>query len=670
MIVEKLKKQLKIDIDTQILQEALYHSSYLNEKKRSNEIEMQKSYIHLGKLLYHLAIVTMITEEGTKNHKEISEKLTQYKDEILVQFYDEYKFDEYLYIGKGELNFRKDRYLDHCLIVFYHIYKGNGFYRLIDILFPLYKKGKKVEKQIDYKSALQEYIQKIKMNSDSIQYETVSVDGPPHNCSYTEKVSANGLSGIGTECSKKKAQQKAAQNWFENNQLSILIKQSDKPALSVKKETSGLTSSREAELKRQYKILQLTTKDLSLKKLDICFTHKSFANEKRLNTVEIFSLYAWYGAIVIPFIIGEFILQDFQLRASGKYSRMMELTSSLVSKRHLSACLPNSIYRSVRIPNKGDLSAASLRADIIQSLVGAMFLQNLNQENEKLFNNIKSFVNTFIISSFVEDSESVDYRSYLQIITQGLNMETKAKLVTSGPAHHRRYDVKISIFFSGGEKFLEGRGKQSTKKQSINIACKDIIDQVNDIYHLNNKNLELPNNTIMNQTLGYFIRNAINNKNPIKFLDIVGGLCLKRWSLAQAVNIVTHLYKRGLMSELFMVLFKWENLYSRKNVENCIVQLPDKEREAILSKWQEIINKRERLKKTAQKEEIDIESELSYLLEEFDFKPVGEQTPIIGKIGVRESQNDECKIGIKGLNEDDGIEGFEEIDDLFNFDPS
>ncbi|MBY0124395.1 putative dsRNA-binding protein [Bacillus sp. S/N-304-OC-R1] len=665
---EKLKSQLNINIDSQFLQQALYHSSYLNEKKRTDEIEIQKSYIHMGKLIYHLALASLISEEETKQHKEINEKLTQYKDEILLQFYDENKINDLLFLGRGELSQRKERYLEHCLIIFYYIYRENGLDRLRTILSPLYKKGKKVDKLIDYKSALQEYIQDLKLTTDNIKYETISVEGPKHDCYYTVKVSVNGLSGVGKAKTKKNAQQQAAQNLFKNNKVSISKKPRNKSVQPAKKVALVLTKNREDELLPLYKTLKISTNDISLKNLDICFTHKSFANEKKLNTMEAFSFYAWLGALVIPCMIGEYILQEFQTRASGKYSRLMELTSSLVSKNHLSKCLPTSIYKSVRIPNKNDLNAPSLRADIVQTLVAAMFLENLEHQNDKTFENIKEFVRTYIISTNKKDSISVDYRSYLQIVTQELNIETKAKIATSGLSHQLKHNVKVSTFFANGEKFLEGRGKATSKKQSVNLACKEIIDQMIYLYNLNHKKLELPNTTILNQTLAYYIRNALNSKNPLKFLDLVGGLGLNRWSLATAMNIATHLYNRGLISELLMVLIKWEKLYSSESVEKCIRELPDSGKKVILSKWQETNKRREQIKnKTAQNEENQMEDEFLLLFEEFNFKPVKDTNRTIGNIGVRESQNEDDRSPVRAIQVDD--EDFEEIDDLFNFKP-
>jgi dsRNA-specific ribonuclease len=653
---DRIKNQLKVDINPHILKECLYHSSYINEKRLgNNQVEIQKSYMHLGKLIYHLVLASLIGEEETKNHKEITEKLVQYKDEILVRFYDENKLNDLLYLGKGELILRKDRYLEHCLLLFYHLYKHSGFDGLKKIILPLYKQSKNINKQIDYKSALQEYIQKLKMKSDSIVYEMVKVEGPPHDCHYTIKVSAVGFNGIGTANSKKKAQQMAAQNWFEISKTSLSVK--EKNVQPVKKQILSITKNRETELRQVYKKLNLSTNDIPLKELDICFTHKSYANEKKLSTMEKPSLFAWFGALVIPFNIGEFILQDFQTRANGKYSRLMELTSSLVSKNHLSTCLPNSIFMSIRILNKNDLKTPVLRADIIQTLVGAMFIHNFDQQKKELFENINPFIEHFIISSFEETSTSVDYRSYLQIITQELGMKTTAKLVTTGPAHQSKHEVQVSTFFNNGEKHLDGSGIATIKKQGVNLACKEILEKLNKLYHLNNKKLEIPDKPIWNHTLGHIIYSALNNKNPQKFLDIIGGLCLQRWSLAPAINIVTHLYNRKLISELILLLIKWEKLYLRERVEKCIDQLPNEAKETILNKWQATNKKREQLNKDNLLNENDSEDDFFLLLEELEFKPIKNLNKIVGKIGIVEPQVEE------------EFEDYDDISDLLDFEP-
>ncbi|MGG3468999.1 putative dsRNA-binding protein [Neobacillus pocheonensis] len=646
---EKLKKQLKVDINPQILKECLYHSSYLNEIRRgSQHFELQKAHIHIGMLIYHLVLASLIAKEETTNHKVLAEKLVQYKDEILVRFYDENQLNEFLYIGKGELNYRKDRYLEHGYILFYQIYNQVGFKGLGKIISPLYKSSKKVEKQIDYKSALQEYIQQLKLNQDTIIYETLKEEGLQHERQFTVKVTANGFHGVGTANSKKKAQQKAAQNWFENSMVSIL-KEKNKPVQHAKKQNLVMTKNRETELRQVYKKLKLSTNDIALKEFDICFTHKSFANEKKLNTMDRPSFFAWIGAIVLPFLIGEYILGDFQERANGKYSRLMELTGSLVSKKHLSSCLPESIYHSFRIPKKSDLSAPALRADFVQSLIGAMFIHNLFQQKKELFKNTTAFIQDFIISTFGETSTSVDYRSHLQILTQALGMQVTAKLVTTGPSHQSEHEVEVSTFFQNGGKHLVGTGKASAKKQGVNLACREIIQKMNTLYHLNHQNLELPNKPLWNDTLAQLIYCAVNNRNSQKFLEALGGLCLQLWSLENAMNIVTHLYRRDLKSELIMLLMKWEILYSREMVEKCITPLPDDAKVVIRNKWQEANKKREQWKTEHLVNENDGEDDFFLLLEELEFKPIKNQNSIIGKIGIIEPQ-----VGDE-FEDDDGI---------------
>ncbi|WP_223702715.1 putative dsRNA-binding protein [Sutcliffiella deserti] len=662
---EKLKNQLGVNMDPHILNECLYHASYSNEIRiEKHQIEIQKAYTHTGKLIYHLVLASLIAKEETINHKEINEKLAQYKDEILIQFYDKNNLNDFMYIGKGELTYKKERYLEHCLILFYHIYKQVGFKGLEEIIYPFYKVSKNVDIQIDYKSALQEHVQKQKITSESIIYEMLKEEGPPHDRQFTVKVSVNGYEGLGVANSKKKAQQIAAQNWFENSKAMIFSKERKQPVQKAKGNLR-ITKSREIELMQVYKNLNLSKDDICLVELDICLTHKSFANEKRLSTMEKPSYFAWVGAIVIPFMLGEYILKDFVNMANGMYSRLMELTGSLVSKKHLSTCLPDSTYKSIKISTTNDLNSLAIRADIVQTLVGAMFIKNLEQNNEGLFENIKPFIHTFIIASFDNNSSAVDYRSYLQILIQELRIETKAKkLISSGPAHQSKHEVIVSTFFANGGKYLEGTGKASTKKESINIACKKIIEKMINLYNLNNKELELPNKLIFNHTLDRFVYSALNNKNPQKFLEVIGGLCTQRWSLAHAVNIANHLYSRGLISRLIMLLIKWEYLYSKEIVEECINQFPSEAKEVVLKKWNETSKKRDEFNKDNHLlDEEELEGDFFKLLEDLEFKPTKNQNKIIGKIGIIDQQ-------VEDENEAyDEYEEYDDISDLLDFEP-
>ena len=67
----------------------------------------------------------------------------------------------------------------------------------------------KIEQLKDYKSKLQEEIQA--EHRESVQYEVIRQDGPPHARVFTVQVTFDGIVlGVGSGPTKKKAEQEAA----------------------------------------------------------------------------------------------------------------------------------------------------------------------------------------------------------------------------------------------------------------------------------------------------------------------------------------------------------------------------------------------------------------------------------------------------------------------------
>jgi ribonuclease III len=653
---KKLQQILKLMIDPQVLERCLYHSSYLNEIRRSEELEIQKAYIQNGNQIYKVVLATLTVEE-TDHYKDIAAKFISDKNEILIQFYKKYQLDDLLYIGKGEQKGRKEHYLEHCLILFYHIYKEVGFFALRKLLSPLYELRKHTSKMIDYKSALQEYVQGLKLTVDSIKYETVKVEGPSHNIKFTIEVTAARYKGVGTANSKKKAEQQAAHNWFECSLVTIPNKEDKKPTKPVKKQALHMSKVRMNELNGLYQSLQLISKDLSLAELDLCFTHKSYANEKRLSIKEKPPLFAWFGALVLPFLIGEWILDDFTRRANGKYSRMMELIGSLGSNSHLSTCLPNSVYRFVRVSSKNDLNSPTLRTDILQAIMGGMVLHNLENQVLDYFANVKPFVMNFIIK---DPADSLDYRSYLQIIIQEIQADMKVKFESSGQNQQLLYTAQVYTFFSNGDLFLKGMGKSPSKKQSVSFACKEIALKLKNMYDLSQKHLDLPNETALNNTLSRFIKSALSGRNSFKVRHLLGGLCLESWSLASARYIVTHLYTRQMITELVTLFCHWENLYGREMVDHCLLHLPSDDVDLIKLKRRNLTVRRKQINVA---HDDGIEDYFYLLAEDLTFKPGHTKEKVIGQVGVQESKLVQEYDDLNDLND------LHDLDYLLDFDP-
>lgn len=636
------------------LERCLYHSSYLNEIRRKDELEIQKAYIESGKKLFQIILATLHAEE-INNYKDIVTKIDAHKEQVLIQFYKNYKIDEFLYIGKGEHQGRKEYYLEHCYILFYFIYKEESFFALKDILKPLHEQTKQTSEKIDYKTALQEYVQAYKKTEPSVKYDTVRTEGPAHNTQFTVEVTAATKKGVGIGDSKKKAQQQAALNWFEVNQVQLPNKKPSKPIQPMKRTISPISKERTKELNELYRNLHLSSNDLSLKELDLCFTHKSYANEKKLFMKETPPLFTWFGSLVLPFLVIDYILDDFLNRANGKCSHMIELSAGMVSSSHLNTCLPGHIYSSVYVSSSLAFDSATFKTNIIQALLGGMFLHNVKSSRNNPFVNLNQFALNFIVKDL---KRSFDYRSYLQIISQELQADVKVKFESFGESHQITHLAQVKIVFPDTDILITGTGQAPSKKQSLNIACKDVISQLKELFDLNQSYLNLPDTTKVNIILSLFIQNSLAKRSSLKFSELLGGLNLDNWLINSSENIVNHLCKRKMLTELVTLLRYWEKLYGKEVVNECLLNLSSKNLEEIEKRREKLEKRREQI---SEKND-DLEEYLYLLSEDLSLKPIKTKEMVIGQIGLK-------KIPIE-IESDEDYEDLNDLEDILDFNPS
>lgn len=205
-----------------LLDTALTHSSYANQQALPTEHNERLEF--LGD-----SVLSMIVSEYLyKKYKSKQEgKLTRIRASVvcepsLADMARKIMINKYLRIGKGEEmsgGREKDSLLaDSCEAVIAAIYIDAGFEKAKDfVLSHLSDKIEAVssdEVYSDYKSKLQEYIQK---NQESkIRYNLIEESGPPHNKLFEMEVQIDGRScGRGKGKSKKEAEQKAAKQALE-----------------------------------------------------------------------------------------------------------------------------------------------------------------------------------------------------------------------------------------------------------------------------------------------------------------------------------------------------------------------------------------------------------------------------------------------------------------------
>ena len=215
--MEALEKKLGIAFaDKSLLQTALTHSSYSNEKQDGSVCYERLEF--LGD-----SILGFVTAEFLYSHKpEIPEgRMTRLRAELvceesLYHVATALGLGEYMRLGRGEERTggrtRPSILADMVEAVIAAIYLDSGFEnasRFIHTFLLNKAEISDVHRTNDNKTELQELVQK--NGESSIVYEEVSETGPDHNKLFTFRVVINGKpSGIGSGRTKKEAEQSAA----------------------------------------------------------------------------------------------------------------------------------------------------------------------------------------------------------------------------------------------------------------------------------------------------------------------------------------------------------------------------------------------------------------------------------------------------------------------------
>ena len=208
--------------DIELLNTALTHTSYANEKER--QIPDNEKLEFLGDAVLELASSTYLY----KNFKDLSEgELTKTRASIVCQstlsrLARKLNLGDILLLGRGEESNggrERDSTLEDAFeAIIGAIYLDQGWPVAIDYvirqLAPEFERARDGSNRQDYKTVLQEIIQQ---NPESkIKYVELSVNGPDHMRSYEFAVNIDGkMYGKGSGRSKKMAEQQAAKETLE-----------------------------------------------------------------------------------------------------------------------------------------------------------------------------------------------------------------------------------------------------------------------------------------------------------------------------------------------------------------------------------------------------------------------------------------------------------------------
>ncbi len=208
--------------DTALYDLARTHTSYANEQKIKLQSNQRLEF--LGDSV--LGIIA--SDYIYNNYPHLPEGvLTKIRADVvceksLYEMASEINLGQCLLLGKGEESSggreRISNIADAFEAMLGAIYLDSDIETVRSILLPLLvekiKKASECEGRFDYKTNLQEYIQRDRHSI--IKYAIIKEEGPDHMRIYTAQVSVNGtVAGTGEGKSKKEAEQAAARDAME-----------------------------------------------------------------------------------------------------------------------------------------------------------------------------------------------------------------------------------------------------------------------------------------------------------------------------------------------------------------------------------------------------------------------------------------------------------------------
>ena len=220
-IFDWLKSRKIIVFDKRLIQEALVHSSYVNEHKRFEHDNERLEFMGDAVLQLWSTKKLFLLEPALNEGAMTTLRAQLVCEEALASYSRKLGLNQYLLLGVGEEKTGgRDR--DSILADMFEallgaIYLDSGMDSvniiLEEVLTPAIKAPKN-EKLIDYKTTLQEYIQAD--SRKTVHYHTVQIGGPSNKPEFESTVMLDEIVlGRGKGLSKKRAEQMAAKDAFD-----------------------------------------------------------------------------------------------------------------------------------------------------------------------------------------------------------------------------------------------------------------------------------------------------------------------------------------------------------------------------------------------------------------------------------------------------------------------
>lgn len=201
------------------------------------------------------------------------------------------------------------------------------------------------------------------------------------------------------------------------------------------------------------KLIGYKFKDRNL--LETALTHPSFSSENSYERLE------FLGDLILDAIVGVYLYKKYK---ESDEEFLTNLKSAYVNKKNLKK-IGDKISLLKFAKYKGSKPTRTDR--FLEAIIGAIYLDGGWQKAEK-------FIKKFILKDKLEPLK--DYKNLI------LNYARKMKGVTpeykvikiSGPAHKRKYEVKVKI--KGIRKV--GKGKGTSLKEAEILAAKSLYEKI------------------------------------------------------------------------------------------------------------------------------------------------------------------------------------------------
>ncbi len=215
------------------------------------------------------------------------------------------------------------------------------------------------------------------------------------------------------------------------------------------------------DIEKFEKIIGYTFKDESL--LIQAFTHSSFVNEQKINKKQHYERLEFLGDAVLEMISSAYLFEKYPDKKEGELSK---IRASLVCEPALAFDAEQLDIRYYIQLGKGEEATGgrnkeSIIADIMEAVIGALFLDGGIEESKK-------FIDKYVLTNADSMEMFSDSKSILQELVQGEGLGQIHYEICgeSGPEHDKIFEVCV---FVGDKNYGEGAGR--TKKAAEQKAA-------------------------------------------------------------------------------------------------------------------------------------------------------------------------------------------------------